>query len=243
MNSLRRLWDAIRSPRKFFWRLLRRDPRSYQVLQARQDLLRIGTDYGGWVVPTRMLDANSICYCFGCGEDISFDLGLIDRFGCHVFGFDPTPRSAQYVRETTRGNAKYHFYEIGLWDQEGTVRFFAPKDPAHISHSALNLQKTENYFSARVRQLSDIMRDNQHAGLDLLKIDIEGAEYRVIAAMLRDGIRPKIFCVEFHEDPSDISKNTNNVRESVRSVVNAGYSLVAVRHRDNYTFVREAGNA
>ena len=41
------------------------------------DIEKIGTDYGGWYIPTSLLDSDSICYCVGCGEDISFDLGLI----------------------------------------------------------------------------------------------------------------------------------------------------------------------
>ena len=58
---------------------------------------RIGSDYGGCLVPRDFLTANSVCYCVGVGEDITFDLGLIDRFGCEVYAFDPTPRSIAFV--------------------------------------------------------------------------------------------------------------------------------------------------
>ena len=38
---------------------------------------KLGTDYGGWYVPTNLnLDEKSIVYSGGVGEDISFDLLL-----------------------------------------------------------------------------------------------------------------------------------------------------------------------
>ena len=59
---------------------------------------RIGSVYGGgWVVPDR-LDSSSLVLSFGIGEDITFDAMLIERTGCRVVGFDPTPRSAAWVR-------------------------------------------------------------------------------------------------------------------------------------------------
>ena len=39
------------------------------------ELERLGTDYGGWIVPQNMhLSSDSVMYSAGVGEDISFDL-------------------------------------------------------------------------------------------------------------------------------------------------------------------------
>lgn len=51
-------------------------------------LEKLGSKYGGWIVPVDILDKNSICYCVGVGEDITFDLELIKRFDCQVYAFD-----------------------------------------------------------------------------------------------------------------------------------------------------------
>ena len=100
-----------------FHKLLGKDSLSGAKIVSRNDLKEIGSDYGGWVVPTRLLGSDSICYCVGCGEDITFDLGLISTFGCHVHGFDTTPRAIAYVREVVGEHSKYHFFDIGLWDK------------------------------------------------------------------------------------------------------------------------------
>lgn len=52
---------------------------------------RFGSDYGGWDVADGKLESMSTVYCFGVGEDTSFDLALIDTFGLIVYAFDPYP--------------------------------------------------------------------------------------------------------------------------------------------------------
>lgn len=65
---------------------------------ARSDMSRLGTDYGGWTIPDDLIDPAWVCYCGGVGDDISFDLAFIERFGCSVHAFDPTPSSIEYVK-------------------------------------------------------------------------------------------------------------------------------------------------
>jgi FkbM family methyltransferase len=209
-------------------------------VSTRNDLKQIGTKYGGWVVPTDLLDANSICYCVGCGEDISFDLGLIDEFNCHIFGFDPTPRAIDYVKKKIAGCDRYHFFDVGLWDQTDILKFYVPKNRDHVSHSVINLQKTSDYFEAKVDRLSQIMQANGHHHLDLLKLDIEGAEYKVIQSILQDQLDIKILCIEYDECFNPLDRNyKQRVRESVNSLINAGYTLVCIQQDGNYTFVKE----
>ena len=38
-----------------------------------------------WFLPSAEIIPSSICYCAGVGEDISFELGLIEQFGARVF--------------------------------------------------------------------------------------------------------------------------------------------------------------
>jgi FkbM family methyltransferase len=221
------------------FKLLGWDIISLARIKSRSDMKEIGTKYGGWVVPIGLLDSGSICYCVGCGEDISFDIGLIDNFGCHVFSFDPTPRAIKYVENVAGQNSKYHFVEIGLWDKEDTLKFYAPKNPEHVSHSIVNLQKTTDYIEVKVKRLRKIMRENGHEKIDLLKLDIEGAEYKVIDSIIEDNIDIKVICVEFDEwsNPLD-NKYKMRIRSSIDSVLAYGYSLVWSQGNGNYTFVK-----
>ena len=217
-----------------------RDPITYRPVVRRKDLRRLGTPYGGWTIPAGALSARSVCYCAGCGEDISFDLALIDQFHCDVFAFDPTPRAIQYVKANTGGNSHYHFNELGLWDKKAILKFFAPSNPQHVSHSLLNLQHTADYIEVPVERLSTIMRANQHEQLDLLKIDIEGAEYKVLDSVLADGLKIRVLCVEFDEywHPLD-SDYVKRIRSYVQRLLSFGYVIVDAPGNGNYTFLRD----
>ncbi|MFQ5675356.1 MAG: hypothetical protein ACE5G1_05620, partial [bacterium] len=41
------------------------------------NLKKVGSGNGGWIIPGDLLNQNSICYCVGVGENITFDLQLI----------------------------------------------------------------------------------------------------------------------------------------------------------------------
>jgi len=59
----------------------------------------IGNRYGGFYVSLENINKKSIIYSIGIGEDISFDNELIDLFDCTIYGFDPTPKSVEFVRK------------------------------------------------------------------------------------------------------------------------------------------------
>lgn len=203
---------------------------------------RFGSEYGGWVIPRNRLTAQSVCYCVGCGEDISFDLELIRRYSCPVYGFDPTPRSVEFVRRVTADVPSYRFTDVGIWDRDGAVRFFAPRDGTHVSHSITNLQGTESYIEVPTRRLREVLRENGHSRLALLKLDIEGAENTVIRTILEDGIAIDLLLIEFDELGFPTPERLARIRESIGLLLQAGYRLFNIS-RSNFTFVRSPADS
>ena len=207
--------------------LFRHRPRSPAL-----GLRKIGSDYGGWIVPTALVAADWVCYCGGVGEDITFDLGLIEAFGCEVHAFDPTPRAIAHAAERGADEPRFRFHPVGLWSEDTTLRFFAPRDPTHVSHSVVNLQRTSDYFEAPCRAVPGLMAELGHDRIDLLKLDVEGAEHRVVESVLGAGIRPAVLCLEI-----DQPVRPRALWRTVRRIRGAGYDLVAVDHW-NLTFVQ-----
>lgn len=228
--------------RKVYSKILRNlsiDPLSRCKINPENDLQKLGSEYGSWVIPASRLNHDSTIYCAGCGEDISFDLELIQQFRCIVHGFDPTPRAIDYVQKASANYPQYILHEFGLWDTEEILKFFAPKDASHVSHSLTNLQQTDTFIEVPVRRLSGVMKSLGHTSIDLLKIDIEGAEYRVLESILQDALSISVICVEYDEfhSPLDVDAS-RRIRESVSSLVKTGYRLVHTQGNGNYTFCR-----
>jgi FkbM family methyltransferase len=233
------------------------------LLLPREKLLRLGTRYGGWIIPVDSgLGPASICYCAGAGEDISFDCALVMLFCCKVRIMDPTPRAVDHFRKLadslvngTRfpvNNDPRVLYEIthdkfqllsflpvGLSDRDQELKFFLPKNPDHVSCSVVNLQKTKDYFVARCCRLAAIMQQHGDASIDLLKMDIEGSEYAVINDMVSTGLLPRLLLIEFDEVNAPLdNKSEDRIRAHIEMLVKAGMQCVAVEGC-NATFVRK----
>lgn len=90
-------------------------------------------------------------------------------------------------------------------------------------------------------RLSEIMKQNGHSNIDLLKLDIEGAEYKVLESIVEDELNVTILCVEYDvvHTPLD-SRYKRRIIESIKSLVDYGYDLIAV-DGCNYTFVKNPG--
>lgn len=193
---------------------------------------KLGNVGACWWIPAHVIKKEWDVYLFGAGEDISFDLELIKKYGVNVYSFDPTPRSINYVLKKIRGINKYKFFPWGLWYKNEKIKFFAPQNKKYISHSAVNLQKTDQYFLAECKTLNTIMKHNGHRKIDLLKLDIEGAEHLVLHDILEKRIYPKIILVEF-DQPVSIFK----IFMTIYNLIRRNYSLVK-QDRFNFTFVK-----
>jgi FkbM family methyltransferase len=197
----------------------------------RKDLVYIGTQYGGWSVPDSLMTPQSIVYCVGCGEDISFDLGVIERYGCHVWAFDPTPRAIAHVQKHGT-HPNYHFRPVGLWSEDTRMTFYLNDNPASVSGSLVGLTGTQRSIEVDCRSLRTLMAENGHDHIDVLKLDVEGAEYTIIESILRQDILPTCLCVDF-DQPTPFRKT----RALIRELAKRGYQLAEIRVWD-YVFVK-----
>ncbi len=197
-------------------------------------LQRLGTDYGGWIVPIDFLNDKSICYCVGVGVDATFDFALVDKFSCKVFSFDPTPKAIAYMKRTQYNHIRLRFLPIGVWNEDTQLRFYSPANPEETSHSVFDLHGTGEYFSAERRKLSTIMQDLGHDHIDLLKLDIEGAWREVIRNIVDERIRISMLCVEL-DSPTSLGR----VLWVIRVLEGMGFVL-AQFEKDNYLFIQKS---
>jgi len=209
-------------------------------LQVQYPSTFIGSEYGGWTICPTSIDKNSIIYSFGVGEDISFDLGLIEKYGVQVFAFDPTPKSINWVK-TQNTPKEFQLYQYGIADYDGETKFFPPDNPNHVSYTMLQKDnKTMEAIEVKVLKLKTIMQQLQHTTIDILKMDIEGAEYAVIEDVLNSNIQISQILIEFHHRFKNIGiSKTKTAMEilnkhgyKIFSISSSGeeYSLIKTNH-------------
>jgi len=197
-----------------------------------------GSDLAYWCVVPHLLNAKSIVYSFGVGTDLSFDLGIIERFGLKVFAFDPTPRSIAWVKRQKLPR-ELKFFEYGIAKQDTIRTFYPPSNPNHVSFSInpLTAGKREG-VKLVVYRLETIMKKLGHKKIDLLKMDIEGSEYEVIQDLIKSDIPVKQLLVEFHHRFNNFSiEHTRNAIDVLRS---SSFKIFEISSTGKeYSFIKE----
>ena len=207
-------------------------------LDTRLRTLRIGSTYGGWVICPDFLDEDSTVYCVGIGTDLTFDVGLIERFGCRVSALDPTPTSLEWVRAQTLPE-KLDVIEYGLAAHDGVLKLYEPSNPSHVSHSVFETRSGAKCLDVPVARLSTLMDRIGHNHLDLLKMDIEGAEYDVIDDIVGTDVMIGQVLVEFHHFRDEIA--VDKTSEAISGLRGAGYKLFSISASGyEYSFVHES---
>jgi FkbM family methyltransferase len=211
----------------------------WQGAQTKCEKLWLGNEGACWCVCPQNLSAASVVYSMGVGEDISFDLGLIQRFGLQVHAFDPTPRSIEWLQEQIVP-PEFVFHAYGVASFDGSCAFLPPENPAHVSHTIMKRDSSRPAIEVPMSRLGTIMKMLGHESLDLLKMDIEGAEYEVLADMLAQSIRVKQLLVEFHHRWPHIG--VEKTKQAIRALNVAGYRIFAVSPSgEEYSFQHSAG--
>jgi FkbM family methyltransferase len=198
-----------------------------------------GNESGGWCTVAGALRPDSVVVDVGLGEDVSFSESIIHRYGCIVYGFDPTPRAAAYVRGLR--NDRLKLFELGVGPSKGKSQFFLPSNRRYVSGSiALERHLDRHGIEVDVVTIEDVFQLLGCPRIDLLKLDIEGTEYDVIespAFRTRSAFINQL-CVEFHHRwQSRGKRSTERAAATLRSL---GFSCAWSCRSTNeeYLFVR-----
>ncbi|MFD2571364.1 FkbM family methyltransferase [Spirosoma soli] len=234
-----------------------------QGVKPIRNLTHIGSVYHGYHIPEDFLNSDSICYCIGAGDDISFDTQLKVMYDAQVYIFDPTPEGISHFQKlkqyaekgerlTIHDNAPFtyqisakqleevNFVEIGVWDCKTTLKFYEPEKENYVSHSVYLFKETGNYIEAPVDRLGNLMTMLGHTAVDLVKMEIEGAEYTVINSIVEDNLDVKIILVEFDEVHHAKDKSFHyRIKKACNQLKEAGYVLVHSTESFKRTFIRE----
>lgn len=196
-----------------------------------------GTEYGGWCVCPDMINRDSIVYSFGVGEDISFDLQMINKFGCNVYAFDPTPKSMEWLKSQDLPKG-FHFFEYGIAGYDGIARFNPPENPQHVSYTILDRPSTShNAIEAKVYRLETIMDILGHQKIDILKMDVEGSEYGVLDDFTKTDMEVGQLLVEFHHRFENVG--AIKTRRAVKLLNNKGFKIFHISpNKEEYSFIR-----
>lgn len=238
--------EMIPARSKHWQRLKRSLGRRWREWRLPPGYVRLGTRYGGWWLNRRLVRPDPLVIDCGLGRDISFDIAFLSRFGGTVIGIDPNPASLAWCRE--RCPPGMHLHDRAFWSKAGIeMTFHLPRPPEQLPRGADgvsgSLLDTHSYVAGgasrtvKTTSLDEVLQSAGRDDCDVLKLDIEGAEFEVLADLAGRGAlaRCRQVLAEFHDGIT--GQDRAETARVVGKVLDAGFRLVHVEGR-NHIFCR-----
>jgi FkbM family methyltransferase len=173
--------------------------------------------------------APCLVYDFGIRKEPDFGVILASApFGCEVHAFDPSPitkawyksDAAKDLRENNK-NYQLHDYGGGGADENLVLREYNWDQISIYSYPSMVLNPNNCTSQGRcryhkfpiqkkhilpVRSVESVMKELGHTHIDVLKLDVEGSEYRMLEAIIESGVCKEIdqLTLEWHHYDFDL---------------------------------------
>jgi FkbM family methyltransferase len=160
--------------------------------------------------------------------DIGANVGLftewvLDRFGSDtkVIAVEPNSSAIKAFKNMHEGRENVMLAEYAMSDKSGeTIKMLVSPDNSLIS----SIEGTGNVYTehqdVETINLFDLMDSYGLSEVDLLKVDIEGAEYQMFSSVSGDEIRKRFkhLLIEFHN-------NNGRATDLIRKIQMAGFEV------------------
>ena len=193
----------------------------------------VGTAYGGWRIPLDLVDGSWTCWCIGAGGDVSFDLALAER-GAAVRVVEPVEHFADQARGDLAPFPSAQVFHAALTPTDGPVRMGRHHQEHSRSLSNAGLYESSVWVDVPGRSLPSLLAEAGDQRVELLKLDVEGAEYDLIPQLDLEGLGVRVFSTQLHH-----TRTAKAGLELVEHLAERGYRLIAQRPTVKLTFVAD----
>ena len=152
--------------------------------------------------------------------------------GSNIYKDDGKQNISSYdLKKINKDN--YILIDKALYDVDNKeLNFYAPKNKNHVSHSINdwqnNYKKTSDFIKVKTITIKSILNKFDIKNLEILKLDIEGAEIEVIKNILDEKIFPNQILIEFDELNQINPFAINRFEEVHKMLLLKGYNLIKI---------------
>jgi len=233
--------------RKFYYRKAERHLVTFlrqmigQEPRDRVELACSKENFGDWMICPVGISRSSTILSLGVGNDVRFDRRMIETYGCEVHAYDPTPRWVDWIK-TQELPAQFHFHPYAVGGTDSVMQLYPRVKKGKRSDTMMTMFEEGDGkgtpVEVTVKRISTILSELGVREIDILKMDIEGAEYEVIDDILDSGISVYQLVVEFHHRFRTLSvEKTKAVLLKLRA---AGYRIFHITDKcREYSFIHE----
>ncbi len=146
------------------------------------------------------------------GFDGVWAMRVFARFQCRIFVFEPSRARIETLNEIFKGNAVVRVFPFGLGSSSRKEALSLAGDGSSFYSSAIT--DTEE---AEIVDVSQFLQDESLKRIDLLKVNIEGGEYELLARMIETGLIKHVanLQVQFHFLSEQSKADRARIREDL----------------------------
>jgi FkbM family methyltransferase len=187
------------------------------------------------------LSADSVVIDGGCSYEADFSVSLIRQYGVRAFGVDPTRKHSAALRKLeARHPGRFVHLRYAIAAADGVLTFTESRtnESGSLLQDHVNvLQDETTRYDVKAVTLPSLLRHIGVDAVDLLKLDLEGAEYELLDSVTDEQLRPfKQVFVEFHHHAVSRFQAADSLR-IVRRITGFGFNAISVDDH-NYLFYR-----
>ena len=160
------------------------------------------------------VERKCVVYSFGSSDDSCFETAMVENFDCEIHIFDPTSSELRDDRWT------YHSYGL------------SGSDPDVTSYWSWRTQKQAECEGCPMKSLDQIMKELGHSAVDILKVDIDGAEwrafdyaYKTLKSLPADQIQIELTGLDITSLEDSLAGGLSGVYELWSNILQDGYKL------------------
>lgn len=143
------------------------------------------------------LNENSIVLDLG-GYEGWFSSVITNKYNCKVYCFEPVSRYYEMCKNRLKNYNNVKLYKTGLAGTDSVVGFSVQGDASSMHYGIA--QET-----VQLKKIDDFLKEENIETVDLMKMNIEGAEYELLEYIILKKIIKKFknIQIQFHENPYD----------------------------------------
>lgn len=176
------------------------------------------------------LSTDSIIMDVG-GYEGDFASELFSRYQSRIFVFEPVKRYINYLNNRFKQNNSITVIPFGLGSKNESIKISVMEEASSYNRTETIHKKGEEEVIS-ILDVVNFFTENEIKKVDLIKINIEGAEYDLLDRMIENGYSGmcKNIQVQFHDFYPDFQKRYNHIKNELSKTHNLTY---------NYPFVWE----
>ena len=147
------------------------------------------------------LNENSVVFDIG-GYKGEFAADIFCKYGCNIYIFEPIIEYYEEIKSKFRNNSKVRIFPFGLGMKNSSELISLDENNSSL------FRFSEHQILIQIKSINEFIEEYKITNIDLMKINIEGAEYDLLDSLIsvKNHLIIQNFQIQFHDFVFDSAK-------------------------------------